>query len=232
MNDLGSDRRTIAFDLYNQLKSDIIRLQITPGETVSEAEIARQYGVSRQPVREAFIHLADDGFLLIRPQRPTIVRPISEDAVLDAHFVRSAIEDAVIRESAKRWNSKASVEIQNIITQQKAASNAADLSAFHAADELFHETIAEQAGFPFAWQVVMKQKAQMDRVRFLSLSTTTSQTIAEHEQIVAALTQNDPQAASEAMKAHLGRIVGFLIQLREEHSTYFRPIGAVDGSAP
>ncbi len=222
----GSGRRTIAGDIYETLRHEIIRLSIRPGDTMSEAEVARRFDISRQPVREAFIQLADDGFLLIRPQRPTIVKPISEAAVLNALFIRDAIEAAVVAEAARGWTDAAAAELDACIADQKRASGAGDREGFHAADERFHQIIATRAGYPFAWETVHRQKAQMDRVRYLSLGSTTQVTIAEHQAIAQALRAHDRAAAVAAMHDHLMRIVHHLSELRVAHPAYF------EGAAP
>src|SRR6516165_2896260 len=86
--------------IYVGLRQRIIRSEIPPGTALSEAEIARRFSISRQPVREAFIKLADEGVPEVRPQRGTFVRKISKTAVMDARFVREAIEANIAREVA------------------------------------------------------------------------------------------------------------------------------------
>ena len=67
-------RGTNADDVFDQLHSQIVSLEMLPGTRISEVEIASQFKVSRQPVREAFIRLANLDLLLVRPQRATEVR--------------------------------------------------------------------------------------------------------------------------------------------------------------
>jgi DNA-binding GntR family transcriptional regulator len=227
----GIKRRTIAGYIYEKLKDEIIRLFIKPGDTLSEAEVARRFSVSRQPVREAFIHLADDGFLLIRPQRPTIVKPISETAVRNARFIRDAIEVAVVAEAARHWTDAASAELVACIETQRRAAAADEREAFHEADERFHQVIAEHAGYPFAWEAIHRHKAQMDRVRYLSLGSATNVTIAEHEAIAGALAERDPEASVAAMHRHLMRILDHLSDLRRLHADYFDEVDGVATTA-
>ena len=96
--------RTATDQIFDVLYSAVISLQLPPGTKVSEAELAKQLDVSRQPVRDAFFRLSKLGFLSIRPQRATQVTRISEKAVLDAAFVRTAIEAECLRHCAKHWN--------------------------------------------------------------------------------------------------------------------------------
>ena len=222
----GDGRQTIADHVYATLRAEIIRLTIRPGDTLSEAEVAKRFGVSRQPVREAFIHLHDERFLLIRPQRPTIVKPISEAAVHNARFIREAIEVAVIAEAVAIWDQAAADRLSACIAEQERASEADDREAFHAADERFHQIIAAEAGYPFAWDTVNQHKAQMDRVRYLTLGYATQNTIAEHKAIAAALEARDQVEAVTAMRRHLNRIVDHMSDIRAAHADVF------EGDAP
>ena len=78
----------IAPQLFENLRAAIVEMRLKPGEALSEKDISLRYGVSRQPVREAFIKLSEAGLLEIRPSRGTYVRKISVREVADARFVR------------------------------------------------------------------------------------------------------------------------------------------------
>ena len=78
--------------VYEELYRRVVEHELTPGTKISEADVAQQLEVSRQPVRDAFSRLARLGFLVIRPQRATTIAPISVESVMQAKFIRSAIE--------------------------------------------------------------------------------------------------------------------------------------------
>src|SRR5689334_14891947 len=87
------DRRvSAATQLYPKLRELIVTAVLRPGEPLSEARVAEQFGVSRTPVREAFKRLAEEGFLRIYPQLGTFVSPIQLDAVADSQFIRETLE--------------------------------------------------------------------------------------------------------------------------------------------
>ena len=92
---------TIAARMLTLLRDAIVRLELKPGDSISEAEIADRYGVSRQPVREAFIRLAQQGLLLIRPKRATLVKRIAEEGIRQSRFIRIAIEVEIARKVAE-----------------------------------------------------------------------------------------------------------------------------------
>lgn len=112
----------IAPQLYRRLRERIVRTELLPGEFISETEIARAYDVSRQPVREAFIKLAEAGLVQIRPQRGTMVTRISAEAVMDARFVREAIEADVVKLVAERCDAAIEAELKRQIAAQKTST--------------------------------------------------------------------------------------------------------------
>ena len=79
-NGLSQARRTTSEELFEQIRSDIDKMRLVPGTKLTEAEVAKRYDVSRQPVREAFIRLDNLSLLKIQPQKATIVRRISKSA--------------------------------------------------------------------------------------------------------------------------------------------------------
>ncbi|RVI35555.1 GntR family transcriptional regulator, partial [Sinorhizobium meliloti] len=86
--------------VYRILREQIIQAELAPGARISEAEIARSLSISRQPVREAFIKLAEEGLVQVLPQRGTYVTRISTASVMDVRFVREAIEADIVRQVA------------------------------------------------------------------------------------------------------------------------------------
>lgn len=94
INPLASRRvPSVSDQVFHALHEKILTCALPPRSKLSEADIARQMAISRQPVREAFFRLSQLGFLLIRPQRATIVRPISVMEVLQAMYIRRALVD-------------------------------------------------------------------------------------------------------------------------------------------
>ncbi|TKR53824.1 GntR family transcriptional regulator [Allopusillimonas ginsengisoli] len=196
--------------IYRSLRLQIIRAQLLPGSRLSEAECAQEFDVSRQPVREAFIKLSEEGLVEVRPQRGTLVRKISIAAVLEARFVREAIEADVVKRVAELGDPGIITELRNQLRHQRAAAAAAP-DSFLALDELFHRTLAEAAGIAHAWKVVEGIKAQMDRVRYLSFGhTPVPKLVIQHNHIVDAIEQGDQSIAEQTMRVHLREILSDL----------------------
>ncbi|MDR2113405.1 MAG: GntR family transcriptional regulator [Candidatus Accumulibacter sp.] len=198
---------SISNQVYRQLRSAIIRGEISPGEGLSESEIARQYSTSRQPVREAFIKLAEERLVNIQPQRGTFVVKISVAEVLDARFVREALEVAITRQAATSAPLSAIKELRDLVDRQEALMPGHN-EEFLALDEEFHRTLALSVGHAHAWRVIEGIKAQMDRVRYLSLDDATPihLLIEQHKHIVEGIEAGDPTVASAAMRNHVREI--------------------------
>ncbi len=212
---------TMALRVVGALRDEIVTMTLKPGDVISESDIAGRYGVSRQPVREAFIRLAQQGLLLIRPKRATVVKKISPDGVQQSRFIRESIEVEIIRRVAARPGNAEAV-LAELIAGQEAASTADDSLGFHALDELFHRTLARLAGVEYAWQLIDDHKMQLDRVRFLTLGVSSSQrAIAEHKEIAAAVAAGDSAGAEAAMRAHLSQAEVLLAQTIADHPDYF-----------
>lgn len=207
--------------VFEQLYQRVIELDLVPGTKLSELEVSKQMGVSRQPVRDAFYRLSQLGFLLIRPQRATIVTQISEKDVLEARFIRTALEMETVRAASERLTEAQMDELDDLIVQQQAAIDKADRVLFHSLDDLFHKRICDMSGHDFAWSLIRESKAHMDRVRYLSLSFGAQSALDDHKDIMAALRKQDGDAAAAAMRIHLSRIKSIIGRIRESYGQYF-----------
>jgi DNA-binding GntR family transcriptional regulator len=221
--DLVEKPATVGNRVFAIIRQAIVQLQLKPGDPLSEAEMTRQLGVSRQPVREAFIKLAEVGLVEIRPQRGTSVVMISLRDVENARFIREALEVAVVRRAAEEITDEHKRRLTAILDAQRSASARGDLAEFLRQDEAFHQAIAQAADCEKAWRLLENLKAQMDRVRYLSLdeATPVDVLIEQHDRIAAGIFAGDADAAESAMKAHLREILTSLPLLAEKHPDLF-----------
>lgn len=225
MSEGGPDivaQETMAMRVVGALRDEIVSMALKPGDVISESDIAARYGISRQPVREAFIRLAQQGLLLIRPKRATVVKKISPDGVRQSRFIRESIEVEIIRRVAAQPGKDAAAVLAGLIADQEAASNKGDSRGFHLLDEFFHRSLARLAGVEYAWQLIDDHKMQLDRVRYLTLGVSSSQrAIAEHKLIAEAVGRADVAGAERAMRDHLGRAEMLLAQTIADFPDYF-----------
>ncbi len=219
----------ISPQIYAQLRDAIIRNRFAPGDRISESEIARACAVSRQPVREAFIKLAGEGLLAILPQRGTIITKISYTAVLDARFLREAIEADIVRILASRSRPDLIRNLRQQIKAQTAAVRT-DPQDFIGLDERFHRTLADAAGKGGAWRLIDGLKSQMDRVRFLSLSHfPMKKLIEQHKAVVDRIEIGDLDGANAAIRGHLREVLIDLPKILAANPDFFE---VPDGDLP
>lgn len=216
-------RATIGGRVFENVRNAIVQLQLRPGNPLSEAEIARQLGVSRQPVREAFIKLGEAGLVEIRPQRGTFVRLISIREVETARFIREAIEVAIVCKATAEASESDIAAMEELIGQQWSVARHGDNVGFLRLDEMFHQAIASSAGCDDAWRVLEGLKAQMDRVRYLSLpeATPLDTIIEQHNAIIEAIKARSAKEAEAAMRRHLSEILISLPKLAHEYPSFF-----------
>ncbi|PMR69131.1 GntR family transcriptional regulator [Halomonas heilongjiangensis] len=218
------DEGSVRQRLHQVLRQSIIRMVLAPGQALSEKEIAETFAVSRQPVREAFIRLSEAGLVEVRPQRGTYVVRISRQAVLEARFVREAVEVAVAREAAECGLAPRTLgELNELIERQRNCIEPQDHDRFFLLDEAFHRALALGTGHTTAWRVTEDVKAQLDRVRYLSIpdSTPILKLTDQHQAIVDAIAARDPDLAARAMGLHQQEILQSLPELMRRFPEMF-----------
>lgn len=218
------DRRSpVAPQVYGILRESIVSARLAPGQALSENDVSTRLGVSRTPVREAFIRLAMDGLVRVYPQLGTIVSRIDVEAVVEAQFVREVLEVASARLACSIADPAFLVALYANLDAQAEACSRNDVDAFHELDEALHRSIFDAAGHPAAWRIVHAAKPHLDRVRLLTLpdATTRLGDLAEHRDIVDALAAGSTEAADEAVRRHARAILSALPKLQERHPEYF-----------
>ena len=217
------ERRTAADVVFDSVYQDIISLRLRPGTKISEADIAAQFGISRQPVRDAFSRLGNLGFLLIRPQKATEVQKFLSDTITSARFIRAAIEVEVVQTAARNWDGRMTRDFEANLDAQAAAAETADVDAFHKLDYEFHHLICQAAGLDFAFNAIVEHKAQIDRLCVLSMMDEDSirGLVSDHHGIFEAITAKDGEAARRVMRAHLARLDRTIDKVRASHPQFF-----------
>ena len=223
VNGAGAVAGSAAQRLEAELKRAIVSLELRPGARLSEADIADRHGVSRQPAREALIGLSRMRLVEVLPQRGTVVTKISVGGLMQARFVREAVETAVVRRACEAFDRDARERIDGFIALQAQFAAAGDHDTFQRYDELFHVALAEGAGCPLAWEVVRDIKTHMDRLCQLTLfdASTMLALVAQHRTIVAAIDAQDGEGAADAMRQHLTEILRAMPRVEADNPELF-----------
>lgn len=209
---------------YQALHERILRLEVEPGQSVSEKEISSQIGVSRQPVREAFIRLAQEGLLHIRPQIGTFVSRLNVAQIHEAVFARVALECASVRIAAEQASERDLRDLRDNIRDHGQASDDGEFDLVYRLDAEFHIKLLEIAGHPGLWKMVNEARSHMARLRQLSvtkMSNTSNQAVAFHTEILHAVEARDGDLAATKLEAHIVQNVDYMDQLIEEIPGYF-----------
>ncbi|ANY77415.1 hypothetical protein BB934_03590 [Microvirga ossetica] len=209
--------------IYEPLRHAILMMKLRPNEALNEKDIAASHGVSRTPVREALLRLADEGLVEIVPKLGTFVARIPVTALPDAMLIRKAIESMTVRLAAEKATRSQSLSLAVIVEKQREAAEAGDYRSFHAADEEFHSRIADIAGYPALWVHVTQIKIQVDRYRQLTLPLPGRMpaVIAEHEAVLQAIIAGDAMKSAALMERHLDAVLPALFEAGDVNSEYF-----------
>ncbi len=209
--------------LYADLHADIITGRMRPGESLSETRVAEQYGISRTPVREVFRRLTEEGFLRVVPQVGTYVAPINLAAVTDSQFIRETLERRAVCLTAERATPRDIRALRQELRTQEQAIAAGDRVRFFAADEAMHRLMMTIAGHPAVWDLIGSAKAQLDRVRHLSLEQEDwlQMIFRQHQIIVDHAAAHDVAGAEAAMTRHLRTVFDAVNRIAAEHADFF-----------
>ena len=220
---LGRAGPSMSEQVHDAILSKILKLELKPRQQLSEAQFARDLGVSRTPVREAFQKLAALGFLDVVPQRGTIVAPMRASAFRKSQFMREAFELALVRRTIElEDNSTLCRALNHELKLQEVHAEFGDEDAFYESDEAFHKAIATSCGLPDVWPEVQRVKIHMDRFRYTLRSQRDIRTIlAQHRAIAEAICARDEAAALDAMTRHLRRANHLIDEAVERHPEYF-----------
>ncbi len=220
---LSSKRETIADEVFKHLLDDILSLVIEPGTHLSEAEVARTFGVSRQPVREALMRLSDLNLLLIRPQRATLVRKISLKTLAHTRFIRAALEVEIVREACKVADERQIDLLSQNLSEQAQAHEENSPLGMRQLDYDFHRLICEAAGRPSSFDVLSEFKAHTDRICRIELADqdAMAETVAGHTRIVDAIKASSPEDAVLEMRGHLAHLDSTIASAEVKFSRFF-----------
>jgi DNA-binding GntR family transcriptional regulator len=216
-------RPTIGAQIRLVLRRDIISGRLLPRTMLSEQELTLRFGVSRTPIREALMKLAEESLVEVYPQYGSFVAPIKLSDVFDSQFVREALECAAIEKAIERIDAPQDKQLKAVLDRQRALHRADDEDGFMRADENMHALIMKIAGHATTWNYVENAKAQMDRVRYLAMKIPRKQSavLAEHAAVVDHLLARDRAGAVEAMRVHLRGIFVTINILSSQKNNYF-----------
>jgi DNA-binding GntR family transcriptional regulator len=191
--------------VYEVLVELIVAGTLGPGEHLVESELARQLGVSRQPVREALHRLEAEGWIDLRPSQGAFVHVPTDREVDELLDVRELLEGATARLAARSATPESVAALRETWREGAAAVESGDLTRTVAANNDFHAAVAEIAG-----NAVLAELSEIvaRRVRWYYRQVAPArghESWAEHAEIVAAIEAGDEDKAGGLARMHTER---------------------------
>lgn len=219
------DRRTSVDVIFDELYGEISSVKLRPGDKISEADVAARFGVSRQPVRDAFSRLENLNLLLIRPQKATEIKRFSTIAIKKSRFVRAAIESEVLRRAAFECDDEGAALLDSCLVDQLAAVQANDYESFAELDYFFHNSLCQIAKVGFIFDVIASEKANVDRLCALGLvkEDRMPELLADHKAITQKIKQGNAEGAVKVGMTHLSRLDATIATISSKNPDYFDP---------
>jgi DNA-binding GntR family transcriptional regulator len=197
---------------YRYVKADIVGRRIRPHDVLSEGQIAGAVGVSRTPVREALLRLESEGVLRLLPKRGALVLPVTTEQMLDLIETRRLVESFAVHKVISSGRVGPLVEaLRQHLELMREALARRDGAGYVAADRDFHAEIvaaAENSILADLYRGLRDQQLRMGAVNLLDETAEPDlarmrSTLADHEQIAAAIAARRSRAAEAAVRQHL-----------------------------
>ncbi len=202
--------------LYN-----IVNLNLLPGEQIQETELCAQLQVSRTPVREAILELAQIKIIDIYPQRGTYVSLIDSAMVEEVRYMRYVLESDLAAVACDMISQQDIDFLYENIQLQK-LYNERNADKMMQLDDQFHYRIYQICGKEFLHDMVTRVAAHFDRTRKLSYIVKQPVLIVEdHEQLVKALKNGNKDKAREISKIHMCRSIEDAPLLKAKYPDYY-----------
>ncbi len=194
--------------VYRDLRDGIINVTLVPGAPLVEKDITERYGISRTPVREAILRLAEEKLVDVVPKSGTFVARIPVSDLREAIVARTALEEVCVREATARASKSQLMELRAIIQRERELAENGDEQAFHDADNAFHSAIATAGGYPGIWTMIEKIRVQVERYRHLTLPQEgrMDRVVSEHSAVLDAMEKRDADEAAARMNKHLNKL--------------------------
>jgi len=191
--------------IYTGLRRDILANVIKPETILSENELARQYGTSRTPAREALARLRQEGLVVLTPRKGNVVTQPSLREIIEGYYLRTILEGAAAELAAGRATDEALQELESCV------SPASD-SEVGPLNRRFHGIIARMSGNEKLASLIIRLLDELERGIFLDPAMWNRFHLGEHRNIIEALRSRDGARARAEMVKHVeaskNRIVG------------------------
>ena len=196
-------RKSLRDVAYDELRSRIIGLDLAPGTRLIERDLAEELAVSRIPLREAMQRLERDGLVVVVPRQGAIVSPFTVDDVRDLFDVRENLEVLAARLAAERADEEGLAALAAQLDTARDATERGDKAAIAAANAKFHALIVDLAANPLLESILQPLEARTQWLFHLTKERDATVQCREHEELLAAIADHDPDRAAESAFHHV-----------------------------
>ncbi len=219
------DRGTIQQRVYQQLREALMQGRFSPGDPVTLRALAKAFGTSAMPVREAVRQLVAEQALVVNPNRSVIVPLLSAERLNELRQIRTALEGMLTEEAAAKISRAALEKLENLHEEMCAAVTAGDVKRYLPRNQQFHFTIYAAAELPTALRMVENMWLQIGPVlnfllkkdaRAQGASTSekgSSISVKHHLDAVQALRRKDGPAARQAIADDINDHADYFLSL-------------------
>ena len=202
------ETRTLADRVCDQIATAIIKGDILPGQKISEPELARNYGISRGPLREAIRRL--EGWRLVERKAHVGARVVKLTAreLIEIYRVREALEGMACRQAATEMPQDEIDALRVLLDEHESAVEQLDgRSYFQKEGDLdFHYRIVQGSRNGKLLELLggdLYHLVRMYRYQFSVSSSRPKRALKEHRQIIDAIEARDPELAEMLMRRHI-----------------------------
>ncbi|WP_438315391.1 GntR family transcriptional regulator [Sporosarcina sp. FA9] len=212
-NDLKIKRTFMRDQVYDILQEWIVIGKLEPGAKLRDQELSDILGISRTPIREALLRLEDDGLVITKANRWTLVSPIDIKEAENIYLIVKALEILAIGQGFPNLSEKDIVEIEKLNENFKTELEHDNKVAAFQADNEFHDKIVQLSENIELSKLLINLKIKIQRMEiyYFSLENNSLESYNEHVEIIDALKANNLTRVIAAIRANwensLNRIV-------------------------
>ena len=191
---------------YERLKRMAMTFEMKPGEKLNEGTLAKQFGLSRTPLREALNRLASEGFLRFSAGQGFFCRELDRDEIYQLYQLRKVIETGAIKLAIEHAKDADIDALEAFILQTGPDAGTRTTEELVQLDEIFHEGLMALSGNTEMLQVLRNVNARIQFVRWVDMDRAARPTTqADHRQILQALRRRDEAVCLSILEKHIDR---------------------------
>lgn len=200
---IGADHIALREQVLAELRRRIVDGDYAQGERLTETRLADDFGVSRNPVREALRVVEAEGFVQILPRRGAVVATLDETAVRDLFAVREQLETLAAGLAAERATPKDVGRLRRLLEDASAATEAKDFDQVAELNSAFHRAVIEVSGNRWLLSMSTAMYHHVHWVFRVGAAQRAPHSWEEHIRLVDAIAAADPKAATTAAREHV-----------------------------